>query len=39
MTEEQLYKTMLEVADVSNTLDFLFERLLREYSNQNGDND
>lgn len=29
--QDQVYKVMLEVADVSNTLDYLFERLLEEY--------
>lgn len=31
MISEQAYKAMLEVADVSNTLDYLFEGLLKEY--------
>jgi len=31
MVIEQVYKSMLEVADVSNTLDYLFEGLLEEY--------
>jgi len=33
MTQENLMKAMLEVADVSNTLDYLFEGLLEEYHN------
>jgi len=31
MIIEQIYNSMLEVADVSNTLDYLFEGLLEEY--------
>ena len=31
LTKDQFYKVMLEVADVSNTLDYLFERLLENY--------
>ena len=31
MIREQVYEAMLEVGDVSNTLDYLFEGLLQEY--------
>ena len=32
-TREKLYAIMQEVADVSNTLDYLFEGVLKEYQN------
>ncbi|MCK4829244.1 hypothetical protein KA005_76680 [bacterium] len=39
MTQENLMKAMLEVADVSNTLDYLFEGLLSEYHALGGNNE